>query len=206
MGAIHAEDEPRGCDPEQHPWARWLLFAASMLLLGAICTMDSNTREYPEYLPDFWVKLPAVEGLDRASAGASRAPTFNITLRVDNWATGPWHFRAKTNGTGRVVVAYQGVPLAHADLPEFTVPGGIISSVPIVATSEGLGMPDELYDRMHSQRRRKELVKLAVHVSLEGHGVLLWCTAILHGRPRGPFVCPKLYGPTFSPKDPRERS
>uniref|UniRef100_A0ACD5VWS2 Uncharacterized protein n=1 Tax=Avena sativa TaxID=4498 RepID=A0ACD5VWS2_AVESA len=147
MGAIHTEHEPRGCDPEKNPWARCMLLSAAILYM-MFCVFVSYNMEDPVYLPDFWVKLPAVEGLDRASAGASRAPTFNITLRVDNWASAPWHFRAKTNGTGRVVVAYQGVPLAHADLPEFTVPGGIISSVPIVATSEGLGMPDELYDRM----------------------------------------------------------
>jgi hypothetical protein len=161
-----------------------------------------NNMESPEFLPEFWVKLPAVEGLDRASTGASRAPTFNITLRVN--AAGPWHFRAKTNGTGRVVVAYQGVPLAHAHLPEFAVPGGIISSVPIVATSEGLGVPDELYDRLQIQRRRKERVKLAVHLTLDD--VLLWCTAILHGRPQGPFVCPRfyVYGQIIFRTDPRQ--
>jgi hypothetical protein len=199
MGAIHPEDEPRGCDLEKHPWAQNVAGVAAILCILLFTVFVLYNTEYPEYLPEFWVKLPAVEGLDRASTGASRAPTFNITLRVNG---GPWHFRAKTNGTGRVVVAYQGVPLAHAHLPEFTVPGGIISSVPIVATSDGLGVPDELYDRMQIQRRRKERVKLAVHVTLDG--VLLWCTAILHGRPQGPFVCPKLYGPTFSPTDPRQ--
>ncbi|CAM0883438.1 unnamed protein product [Alopecurus aequalis] len=199
MGAIHEEDEPGGCDMDKHPCAMCVLLLA---LFGALFTFTSYTVELPEYLPDFWVKLPAVEGLERASTGASRAPTFSITLRVANGASEPWHFSANKNGTGRVVVAYQGVPLAHADLPEFSVPGGIISSVPIVATSEGLGMPDELYDRMQIQRRRKERVKLAVHVTLDG--VLLWCTAILHGQPQGPFVCPKLYGPTFSRTDPKQ--
>ena len=188
---------------DKHPCAQCMLLLAILLFYGAFFMFLSYNMEQPKYLPDFWVKLPAVEGLDRASStGASRAPTFNITLRVDNGASrAPWHFSAnKMNGTGRVVVAYQGVPLAHADLPEFTVPGAIISSVPIVATSEGLGMPDQLYDLMQTQRRRKERVKLAVHVTLDG--VLLWCTAILHGQPQGPFVCPKLYGPTFSPTDP----
>ncbi|CAM0883441.1 unnamed protein product [Alopecurus aequalis] len=199
MGAIHREDEPGGCDMDKHPWAMCVLLFA---LFGALFTFTSYTVVLPEFLPDFWVKLPAVVGLDRASTGASRAPTFSITLRVANGAREPWHFGAKKNGTGRVVVAYQGVPLAHADLPEFSVPGGIISSVPIVATSEGLGIPDELYDRMQIQRQRKERVKLSVHVTLDG--VLLWCTAILHGQPQGPFVCPKLYGPTFSRTDPKQ--
>jgi hypothetical protein len=174
-----------------------------MLCVLLFCVYVWNTTESPEFLPEFWVKLPAVEGLDRASTGASRAPTFNITLRVN--AAGPWHFRAKKNGTGRVVVAYQGVPLAHAHLPKFAVPGGIISSVPIVATSEGLGVPDEVYDRMQMQRRRKERVKLAVHLTLDD--VLLWCTAILHGRLQGPFVCPQfyVYGQEIFRTDPRQR-
>ncbi|VAH80579.1 unnamed protein product [Triticum turgidum subsp. durum] len=178
---------------EEHPCV--VAFAAILCLLLFGFTMHDMKR--PEYLPEFWVKLPAVEGLERGT-GASRPPTFNITLRVNNRDSEPWHFK----GPGRVVVAYAGVPLAHADLAEFTVPGEVISSVPIVATSSGLGLPDELYDRMQSQRRRRERVKLAVHVTLDG--LRLWCTAILHGQPRGPFVCPILYGPTFDRTDPRQ--
>ncbi|XBI19504.1 hypothetical protein VPH35_061015 [Triticum aestivum] len=194
MGAIHKEDE-QGGNPEEHPCVRcaWVL---AMIMWVLVCGFTIYDREPPEYVLEFWVKLPAVEGLDRGT-GASRPPTFNITLRVNNRDSEPWHFK----GPGRVVVAYAGVPLAHADLAEFTVPGEVISSVPIFATSEGLGLPDELYDRMQSQRRRRERVKLAVHVTLDG--VLLWCTAILHGQPRGPFVCPILYGPTFARTDPR---
>ncbi|XBI65926.1 hypothetical protein VPH35_045648 [Triticum aestivum] len=182
MGAIHKENE-QGGNPEEHPCVRcaWVL---AMIMWVLVCGFTIYSTEPPKYLPQFWVKLPAVEGLDRGTV-ASRAPAFNITLR----------------GPGRVVVAYAGVPLAHADLAEFTVPGQVISSVPIFATSDGLGLPDELYDRMQSQRRRRERVKLAVHVTLDG--VLLWCTAILHGTPRWPFVCPRLYGPTFARTDPR---
>ncbi|KAE8772968.1 hypothetical protein D1007_54936 [Hordeum vulgare] len=188
MGAIPKEHE-HGGDLEEHPCVRSACVLA-LITLVLFCGFTMYDMERPEYLPEFWVKLPAVEGLEQGT-GASRAPAFNITLRVNNRASEPWHFK----GPGRVVVAYAGVPLAHAGLPEFTVPGEVITSVPIVATSDGLGLPDELYDRMQSQRRRRERVKLAVHVTLDD--VLLWCTAILHGQPRGPFVCPILYGPTF---------
>ena len=83
MGAMHREDEPRGCDPEKNPWAQALAVFVIILYILFVVFVSYNT-ERPEYLPDFWVKLPAVEGLDRASSGASRAPTFNIILRVDN--------------------------------------------------------------------------------------------------------------------------
>ncbi|CAM0883439.1 unnamed protein product [Alopecurus aequalis] len=201
MGAIHTEDEPRGCDLEKNPWAQRLAAFATITYL-LFCVFVSYNMERPEYLPDFWVKLPAVEGLDRASTGASRAPTFKITLRVDNPAGEPWHFSAKKNGTGRVVVAYQGVPLAHADLPEFSMPGGIISSVPIVATSEGLGMPDELAVRSHADPAPAEGAREAI-----GAGDVGWCAAVVHGdnaRATTRAVClPKTLCPTFSRTDPR---
>ncbi|KAK3165579.1 hypothetical protein QOZ80_1AG0034970 [Eleusine coracana subsp. coracana] len=141
--------------------------------------------------PEFWVKVE-VKGLDR-SASAVTAPTFNITLRVNSESNNLWRFCGKG---GSVVVAYANVPLAHGEFPEFCVPPGVIGSVPIVATGEGLGLPDDLYDRMESQRQRGERVTLAVHVKLrevpgsQGSPVLLWCTAVLHGQPEGPFVCP----------------
>ncbi|KAK3165578.1 hypothetical protein QOZ80_1AG0034950 [Eleusine coracana subsp. coracana] len=148
-----------------------------------------------EYVPpEFWVKIQGVDGLDR-SADAVTAPTFNITLRVNYEDLGvhPWNLCGKG---GSVVVAYAGVPLARGDLPDFCVTRGVVSSVPVVATREGLGLPDELYERMESQRKRHERVALAVHVRIDEltgssreSPKLLWCTAILHGQPKGPFLC-----------------
>ena len=76
---------------------------------------------------------------------------------------------------------------------------GTVGSVPVVATSQGLGLPDELYERMEGQRRRRERVKLEVRVriddltgSISGSPLVLWCTAILHGQPKGPFICPMM--------------
>jgi hypothetical protein len=127
--------------------------------------------------PEFWVKVSGVEGLDR-SAGAVTAPTFNITLRVNNEARS-FPFCGKG---GTVDVAYANVPLAHGEFSEFCVPTGVIGSVPVVATSEGLGLPDDLFERMESQRRRHQRVTLAVHVRARevtgslGSSVLWWCT------------------------------
>lgn len=196
MGAIHKEDE-QGGNPEEHPCVRcaWVL---AMIMCVLVCGFMIYDMEPPEYLPEFWVKLPAVEGLGRGT-GASRPPAFNITLRVNNRAGEPWHFK----GPGRVVVAYAGVPLAHADLPEFTVPGHVIGSVPILATSEGLGLPDELYDRMQSQRAAAR-AREAGGARDAGR-----CAAVVHGDTArattgAVCLCPILYGPTFDRTDPRQ--
>ncbi|KAG8055243.1 hypothetical protein GUJ93_ZPchr0001g32155 [Zizania palustris] len=148
--------------------------------------------------PDFWVKVPGhgIDDLERGTVAVA-PPVFNVTLRVDNGVTRlPF-----CTGRASAVVAYAGVQLAHADLPTgFCVPGRVVSSVPIVATSDGLGIPDELYERMESQRRRHERVSLEVQVKLEdcdGCGpfpAMLWCIAVLHGQPQeGPFRCPFFY-------------
>jgi hypothetical protein len=142
--------------------------------------------------PEFWVKVPRVEGLDR-SVDATAPPTFNITLRVNNEGN---RFREMCGKGGRVDVAYEDVPLAYGQLPDFCVPPGVVGSVPVVAAGDGLGMPDELYERMASQRqRRDERVVLVVRVRMHGltsrgeSPLLLWCRAVLHGPPMG-SICP----------------
>jgi hypothetical protein len=137
---------------------------------------------------EFLVKLPGVEGLER-SADAVIAPTFNITLRVNNKGVS-----TVLCGRGdRVDVAYDGVPLAHGQLPDFCVPPATVGSVPVVASGEGLGLPDELSERMERQRQRNERLPLAVHVRMHeitgSRGSPLHVRTILHGQPRGPFLC-----------------
>ncbi|KAG2601048.1 hypothetical protein PVAP13_5KG565600 [Panicum virgatum] len=170
--------------------------AAFALFLIVLCSPLLLPMVYDFSPLEFWVKLPAAEGLDR-SADAVTAPTFHITLRV-MYDLGSNHgFWPLCGKGGRVDVAYAGVPIAHGDLPEFCVTAGTVGSVPVVATSQGLGLPDELYERMEGQRRRRERVKLEVRVriggltgSISGSPLVLWCTAILHGQPKWPFICP----------------
>lgn len=195
MGAGLLDDDERAF-VDRHKKSANCIMAALLpialclpLLLLIVC---GSVHDF--WPPEFWVKLPAVEGLDR-STDAVTGPTFHITLRVNYDRRGhPDPLRGKG---GRVDVAYEGVPIAHGDLPEFCVPAGIVGSVPAVAKSEGLGLPDELYERMENQRRRRERVTLAVRVRIDnltgsstGSPVVLWCTATLYGQPKGPFICP----------------
>ncbi|KAL6614419.1 hypothetical protein ACP70R_036689 [Stipagrostis hirtigluma subsp. patula] len=193
MAAGILEDDET-CGPvKTHPW--WVeriaqaFTVAITLVLVLLLAYDIIFDFTP---PEFWVKVPAVEGLGR-SAGAAAAPTFNITLRVNNEGNRVWEVCGKGGG---VEVEYAGVPLAHGELPDFCVPPGVVGSVPVVATSDGLGLPDALHERMQGQRRRGERVALSVRVRMHdltgcgGSKLLLMCTGILHGQPKGPFVCP----------------
>ncbi|KAJ1285605.1 hypothetical protein BS78_03G291100 [Paspalum vaginatum] len=183
---------------EKHPssWADFIARVALVVLVSSGCLLISllpgrrwgGARSDSECQPsnEFWVKLSGVEGLDRSS-DALTAPAFHMILRVNNEGHG---WQACGNG-GRV------------DLPGFCLPPGLVSSVPFVATSEGIGLPDELYERMEAQRQRNERVSLDVHVRMDEvllcgtnavtgsyrSPLLLWCTAILHGQPKGPFLC-----------------
>ncbi|PUZ54565.1 hypothetical protein GQ55_5G142200 [Panicum hallii var. hallii] len=182
------EDDDQRDFMEKHPCiAKALTILLCLPLVPFFCIWGSQADFPPS---EYWVKVPGVEGLER-SADAVASSTFNIILRVNNKAV--WQVVC---GRGdRVDVAYEGVPLAHGELPDFCVPPGTVGSVPVVATGEGLGPPDELYERMEGQRRRRERVQVAVHVRMReitgnrGAPLRLWCTAILHGRPKGPLLC-----------------
>ncbi|KAG2592018.1 hypothetical protein PVAP13_5NG519500 [Panicum virgatum] len=131
-------------------------------------------------------RCKGVLGEVKWSAHATAAPTFNVTLRVNNKVVS----RVICGRGDRVDVAYEGVPLAHGELPNFCVPPGTVCSVPIVAAGD--------------RRRRREHVQLAVNVGMHeitgNHGapLLLRCTAILHGHRKEPF----LYQVFGQPEDP----
>ncbi|PAN28275.1 hypothetical protein PAHAL_5G142200 [Panicum hallii] len=178
------EDDDQRDFMEKHPCiAKALAILLCLALVPFFCIWGSQADFPPS---EYWVKAPGVEGLER-SADAVASPTFNIILRVNNKAV--WQVVC---GRGdRVDVAYEGVPLAHGELPDVCVPPGTVGSVPVVATGEGLGPPDELYERMEGQRRRRERVQVRMREITGNRGapLLLWCPAILHGRPKGPFLC-----------------
>uniref|UniRef100_A0A0E0N320 Late embryogenesis abundant protein LEA-2 subgroup domain-containing protein n=1 Tax=Oryza rufipogon TaxID=4529 RepID=A0A0E0N320_ORYRU len=190
MGAGLVEDEDRRRDClDGHPHIQCAVTVILMAICLALPVYGCWASVYGYKTPDFWVKVPGIEGLERGPS-ALAAPVFNVTLRVDNEATR----RPFCTSRASAAVSYAGVQLGHVDLPGgFCVPGQVVSSVPIVATSDGLGIPSELYERMESQRRWHERVSLEVQVRLDDCcgqlPVMLWRTAVVHGQPQGPFLC-----------------
>ncbi|KAI5000635.1 hypothetical protein ZWY2020_005224 [Hordeum vulgare] len=177
--------EKRQTLAQSHPVLSVLLLV-SVVLFGIFLTV--LVFMFQSTPPEFSATISSFEGLDRR-AGAP--PTFRVDLRVKNsdvW----WHCFEPTGA----VVEYDGVPLARADLGELCVPAGSVVDVPFVATGEGLGMPDRLYERVDGLRRRQERVPLAVRLTLEmkdsvkeARSMLLRCTAMLDGRPDLPSRC-----------------
>ncbi|CAM0883459.1 unnamed protein product [Alopecurus aequalis] len=151
--------------------------AAIAVLTGAI---DAS-------LPKFSATISGYDGLVRSSSAAAAPPSFRVALRVKNTNYLWQHcFEARR----AAVVEYEGVPLASADLDAFCVPARTVLEVPVVATSEGLGIPDQLYESLEGRRERQERVPLEVRLVLEEKNtlnkalksLLLRCTAMLDGR------------------------
>ncbi|RLN23783.1 hypothetical protein C2845_PM07G24430 [Panicum miliaceum] len=162
------EDDDQRDFMEKHPCIAKAL--AILLLLAFVpffCIWGSQVDFPPS---EYRVKVPGVEGLER-SADAVEAPTFNLTLRVNNEAVS----RVVCGRGDRVDVAYEGVPLAHGERPDFCVPPGTVGSVPVVATGDGLGLPDDIIIIVKNQepnciflnRQYKRVIWLLEHFAEE---------------------------------------
>jgi hypothetical protein len=158
------------------------LLAATVIIVVSL-TMDSTT-------PEFSATVSGYDGLVRSAGAGATPPSFRVALRVKNDNVWQHCFEA------RATVEYDGVPLAFADLDGFCVPAKSVVEVPIVATSEGLGMPDQLYRSLERRRERQERVPLEVRLMLEEkdtvmdvRSMLLRCTAMLDGMPDLPSRC-----------------
>ncbi|KAF7030963.1 hypothetical protein CFC21_042381 [Triticum aestivum] len=170
---------------QSHPVLAAVLLG-SVVLAATLMTVLAITLESTP--PEFSATVSSFDGLDRR-AGAP--PTFHVDLRVKNGNV--WQHCFEPAGA---VVEYDGVPLASADLGELCVPARSVVDVPFMATGEGLGMPDRLYEHLDGLRRRQERVPLAVRLTLEEkdttrqtRSMLLRCTAMLDGRPDLPSRC-----------------
>ncbi|KQK09971.1 hypothetical protein BRADI_2g51274v3 [Brachypodium distachyon] len=174
---------------QRHPrLANALFLCIVALLMLAVAALTITLSSSP---PEFSATVASFDGIGRSTGGAS--PTFRLALRVKNGNV--WRHCFKPRGAA---VEYDGVPIARAqDLSEFCVPARSVVEVPVVATSEGLGLPEKLYEGVQSRRHKQERVPLAMRLTLDelhvvlgpGWPMLLQCTAMLDGRPDLPSRC-----------------
>ncbi|TVU34953.1 hypothetical protein EJB05_16812, partial [Eragrostis curvula] len=83
MAAGLLEDETRGSEEGSFPWGGCIGITLSVGIFPAFALLICVLLYFNVEDPKFWVKLSGVQGLER-SADAVTAPTFNITVRVDN--------------------------------------------------------------------------------------------------------------------------
>jgi hypothetical protein len=173
---------------QRHAQLFTVLVISFVLLVSAGITLLAFMLESSP--PEFSATVSGYNGLVRSAGAGATPPSFRVALRVKNDNVWRHCFEA------RATVEYDGVPLAFADLDGFCVSAKSIVEVPVVATSEGLGMPDQLYMSLERRRERQERVPLEVRLMLEEKdtvrdipSMLLRCTAMLDGMPDLPSRC-----------------
>lgn len=106
------------------------------------------------------VEVAGVQGLEPALAPGAASPAFNLLVRVHN---NDFHDQCRAGGD--VVVSYAGVPLAHGRTPSFFLWAKKAVTMAVNATSEGVGVPDDLF-RLMSAERRQGVAQLDIGMQL----------------------------------------
>ncbi|KAF8677938.1 hypothetical protein HU200_046294 [Digitaria exilis] len=124
-----------------------LLYLALFVVPTFLPPADSLAN--PNNLPTTCsVELTGFRGLQAASAPGATSPAFDLVVRVDNG-----HDFPVSHGGGDVVVSYAGVPLARGRTPSFDVHAKEAVALPVNATSEGVGVPEDLLRLLMEERR-----------------------------------------------------
>lgn len=103
-------------------------------------------------------------------------PQGDLAVRVDNG-----HDFLVRHGGGDVVVSYAGVPLARGRTPSFDLYAKEAVVLPVNATSEGVGIPEDLF-RLLTEERRWGVAQLEVELKVAWESFA--CDVDLHGQPR----------------------
>ncbi|KAF7017493.1 hypothetical protein CFC21_030929 [Triticum aestivum] len=129
-----------------------VLLAAFMALLQSV---NSKSDRYQILrVPTFSVDLAGFDGLDGRTLAPSLSPAFNLTLHgVSNHSSGPSSWVCQERGT--VAVSYAGAVLAWGRVPGFCFGEHAHERAGMVALGAGVGLSDELRDRMESERRSR---------------------------------------------------
>ncbi|CAO2166147.1 unnamed protein product [Urochloa humidicola] len=161
-----------------------LLYLSIFVLPTFLPPADSLAN--PDNLPTTCsVKLAGFKGLHQpAYAPEATSPAFDLVVRVDNG-----HDFPVSHGGGDVVVSYAGVPLARGRTPSFDLNAKEAVALRVNATSEGVGVPEDLF-RLLTEERRWGVAQLEVELKVAWESFA--CDVDLDGQPRA-FAC---YKPT----------
>ncbi|CAL5039999.1 unnamed protein product [Urochloa decumbens] len=111
------------------------------------------------------------------ATGIAPAAGFQLLVRLDNG-----RIIDMNGGCGDVVVSYAGVPLARGRVPALYVGTKKVATVAVVATSGGVGIPEDLLRLMSEERRRSGVARLELDLWLQRG--LFTCRVDLHGERR----------------------
>ncbi|KAL6615923.1 hypothetical protein ACP70R_038193 [Stipagrostis hirtigluma subsp. patula] len=96
------------------------------------------------------VELVGFKGLEPALAPGAISPVFSLLVRVHN---GHVYDQYRDGDGGGVTVSYAGIPLAHGRTPSFRVGANSAVTFTVNATTQAVGVPEELFRLMSAERR-----------------------------------------------------
>lgn len=108
------------------------------------------------------VELVGAKGIRSALDPGAESPAFKLLVHVDNG-----HVYGVAYDGGDLLVSYAGIPLARGRIPAFDVDTKKAVTLAVDAASYGLGIPEDLFDRM-SEDRRSGVAQLQVELWVAG--------------------------------------
>ncbi|TVU35340.1 hypothetical protein EJB05_17226, partial [Eragrostis curvula] len=137
------------------------LFYATAIVVLIVRTLDGNVNmDGCCYTVSSSVELVGVKGLEPALDPGAASPAFDLLVRVDNG-----HVYDSYREGGNVTVSYAGVPLAHGRTPAFRVGAMAAVTFTVNATTEAVGVLEDLF-RLMSAERRWDAAQLEVSMKL----------------------------------------
>lgn len=134
-----------------------------LMLIFRVLDASLNINEC-DYPVSSSVELVSAKGMESALAPGAASPAFDLLVRVDNG-----HICDQYREGGSVTVSYAGVPLAHGHTPSFRVGAEAAVTFTVNATSEAVGVPEDLF-RLMSAERRRGAAQLEVSMKLDWPG------------------------------------
>ncbi|KAI4976014.1 hypothetical protein ZWY2020_049621 [Hordeum vulgare] len=141
-----------------------------MLIAGLLALVQAVIPEGDQYhyeifrVPTFSIDLAGFDGLDGQTLAPSLSPTFNLTLHGVSYQSSGSLEICHQHGT--VAVSYAGAVLAWGRVPAFCFGEHAHDRVGMVAMGAGVGLSDELGNRMASERRRSRSAEVDVDIVL----------------------------------------
>ncbi|CAN6173274.1 unnamed protein product [Urochloa humidicola] len=157
-----------------------VLLYIPLILYFFVAVAMQLARDSQDEPARYSVELVGATGIAPAAPlapGAAAPPVFKLLLRLDNGRTVDISY-----GGGDIVLSYVGVPLARGRVPALHVETKNTATVAVVATSGGVGIPEDLFRLMSEERRRSGVARLEVDLWLQRG--LFTCRVDLHGERR----------------------
>lgn len=150
------------------PFVSWVVMFYVLAAILAVGSTVGYLLINEENRIESSAQLVGAKGLEPALAAGAVSPAFDLLVRVDNR-----HVYDQYRDGGGVTVSYAGIPLAHGRIPGFRVGAKAALTLAVNATTEAVGLPEDLF-RLMSAERRWGVAQLDVRMRLGWESYYAW--------------------------------